>query len=287
MADGDGIGRRALYSRTMASRLTLMCVHAHPDDEAISTGGILARYAAEGAATVLVTCTGGELGDAPGGVKPGWPGHTEKEVLSLRRQELETSCAALGVGHLELLGYHDSGMMGWAQNDADNAFWRADVDEAAERLAQLIEQYRPQVVVTYDENGFYGHPDHIQAHRVTVAAIDRTGIPDKLYYPAIPASAIPRVAEMLASHGVEVPGEIEDAPFGTPDEQIGALIDCSAYTSAKFASLSAHSSQAENIFFLSLGEQVFGEVFSQEAFVRARDRTGQSGVEDDLFAGLR
>lgn len=271
----------------MASRLTLMCVHAHPDDEAISTGGILARYAAEGVETVLVTCTGGELGDAPGGVKPGEPGHTGNKVLSLRRQELETSCAALGVGHLELLGYHDSGMMGWAQNDADHAFWRADVDEAAERLARLMERYRPQVVVTYDENGFYGHPDHIQAHRITVAAIERTGIPEKLYYPAIPASTIPRFSEMLARLGVDVPAEIEDAPFGTPDEQIGAVIDCSAYTSAKFASLSAHSSQAENIFFLSLGEQVFGEVFSQEAFVRARDRTGRSGVEDDLFTGLR
>ena len=86
---------------------------------------------------------------------------------------------------------------------------------------------------------------------------------------------------------MQVPAEIEDAPFGTPDEQIGAVIDCSAYTTAKFASLSAHSSQAENIFFLSLGEHMFGEVFSQEAFVRARDRTGQSGVEDDLFTGLR
>ena len=271
----------------MVPKLTLMCVHAHPDDEAISTGGILARYASEGVETVLVTCTNGELGDAPGGVKPGEPGHSEEEVVALRRRELEESCSALGVGHLELLGYHDSGMMGWPQNDAPEAFWHARVDEAAERLAALMRHYRPQVVVTYDEKGFYGHPDHIQAHRITVLAIERTGIPDKLYYPAVPKSAIPRFAETLAARGVEVPAEIEDAPFGTPDEEIGALVDCSGFTAAKFASLSAHASQAENIFFLSLGEEVFGEVFAEEAFVRARDRTGRTGVEDDLFSGLR
>jgi N-acetyl-1-D-myo-inositol-2-amino-2-deoxy-alpha-D-glucopyranoside deacetylase len=264
-----------------------MCVHAHPDDEAISTGGVLARYAAEGVETVLVTCTNGELGDSPGGAKPGEPGHTEKMVVGSRREELEASCKALGVGHLELLGYHDSGMMGWPQNDAPEAFWQADVDEVAARLGGLMALYRPQVVVTYDPNGFYGHPDHIQAHRVTVAAIERSGVPDKLYYPAVPKSAIPRFAEMLAVRGIEVPAEIEDAPFGTPDEEIGAVVDCSAYAPAKFASLSAHASQAENIFFLALGEEAFSEVFSEEAFVRASDRTGRTGVEDDLFSGFR
>ena len=271
----------------MARKPTLMCVHAHPDDEAISTGGILARYAAEGFETILVTCTNGELGDAPDGAKPGQPGHTEQAIVALRRSELETSCAVLGVGHLELLGYHDSGMMGWPQNDAPKAFWHADLDEAAGRLSQLMARYRPQVVVTYDEKGFYGHPDHIQANRVTVAAIERSEIPDKLYYTAVPKSAIPRFAEMLEARGLEVPSEIEDAPFGTPDEEIGAIIDCAGFTRAKYASLSAHASQAENIFFLSLGEEVFGEVFSEEAFVRARDRTGQTGLEHDLFSGLR
>ena len=264
-----------------------MCVHAHPDDEAISTGGVLARYAAEGVETVLVTCTNGELGDGPGGVKPGEAGHTKEEVVALRRVELEASCAALGVRRLELLGYHDSGMMGWAQNDSPEAFWRAGVEEAAGRLAELIDRYRPQVVVTYDENGFYGHPDHIQAHRITAAAFTQSGVPDKLYYPAVPKSAIPRFAEMLAARGMEVPAAIEDAPFGTPDEEIGAIVDCSDFTGAKFASLSAHASQAENIVFLSLGEQVFGEVFSYEAFVRARERSPHTGVEDDLFSGLR
>ncbi|MGH8987198.1 MAG: PIG-L family deacetylase [Acidimicrobiales bacterium] len=264
-----------------------MCVHAHPDDEAISTGGILARYAAEGVETVLVTCTNGELGDGPGGSKPGTPGHTASEVVASRREELQASCAALGVGHLELLGYHDSGMMGWPQNDAPEAFWHADVDEVAGRIGRLMARYRPEVVVTYDEHGFYGHPDHIQAHRATVAATERSGVPDKLYYPAVPQSAIPRVVELLSSRGVQVPAEIEDGSLGTPDEEIGAIVDCAAFSAAKFASLSAHSSQAENIFFLSLGSEVFADVFSQEAFVRVLDRTGQRGLEDDLFSGLR
>ena len=267
--------------------LTLMCVHAHPDDEAISTGGVLARYAAEGVRTVLVTCTNGELGDGPGGVKPGEPGHTPAEVVALRRAELETSSRALGIDHVELLGYQDSGMMGWPQNDAPQAFWHVGVAEAGARVAALMERYRPQVVVTYDEHGFYGHPDHIQAHRVTVDAFDRSGIPDKLYFPAIPASWLGRFGSLLAEHGVETPSGVEDVPFGVPDEEIGAVVDCSAYVGRKFESLSAHASQSENIFFLGFGAELFGEVFGQEAFVRARDRTGAQGAEADLFAGLR
>jgi len=269
------------------SPLTLMCVHAHPDDEAISTGGVLARYSDEGIRTVLVTCTNGELGDGPGGVKPGDPAHTPDVVVALRRKELDASCRALGISHLELLGYHDSGMVGWPQNDAPEAFWNTDVGKAGARLAELMEAYRPQVVVTYDENGFYGHPDHIQANRVTVAAIEQSSVPEKLYYPAVPLSALGRFRDMLADHGVEVPPEVRDAPFGTPDEQIGAIVDCSAVAARKYESLSAHASQSENIFFLAFGPDLFAEVFSQEAFVRVRDRTGAVGVEHDLFAGLR
>src|ERR1700689_2674690 len=116
--------------------LTLMAVHAHPDDEAISTGGVLARYSAEGIQTVLVTCTDGRGGDGPGGVKPGEPGHDPEAVVGVRRAELEASCAEVKVSHLELLGYADSGMMGWPTNDAPGAFWTTPVDEAAGRLAE-------------------------------------------------------------------------------------------------------------------------------------------------------
>src|SRR5436305_215425 len=173
-------------------QLTFMAVHAHPDDEAIGTGGVLARYAAEGIRTVLVTCTDGRCGDGPGGVKPGDAGHDPEAVARMRHAELETSCAALKVAHLELLGYPDSGMMGWATNDAPGSFWTTPVAEAAERLAELMRRYQPDVVVTYDENGFYGHPDHIQAHRVTMAAAASTGIARKLYWTTAPRS---RMAE--------------------------------------------------------------------------------------------
>jgi LmbE family N-acetylglucosaminyl deacetylase len=268
--------------------LTIMAVHAHPDDEALGTGGILARYADEGVRTVLVTCTNGELGDAPGGIKPGDPAHDESIVVPLRRQELEASCRALGISDLELLGYHDSGMEGWPQNDAPGSFWHTPVAEAGHRLAELMEKYRPQVVVTYDENGFYGHPDHIQANRITLAAIDECHIPDKLYYTAVPRSAIRGMGELLAEAGIERPSEIEENPdFGTPDELITTVVDCRAVADRKFASLAAHASQSDNIFFLRMGEELFATIMGTESFVRVQDSTQAPIPEDDLFAGLR
>ena len=268
--------------------LTLMTVHAHPDDEALGTGGILARYADEGVRTVLVTCTNGELGDAPGGAKPGDPAHDESVVVPLRLRELEASCRALGVSHLELLGYRDSGMQGWPQNEAPGSFWQASVAEAGHRLAELMTKYRPQVVVTYDENGFYGHPDHIQANRITLAAIAECGVPDKLYYTAVPRSAIRGMGELLAEAGIDRPAEVEENPdFGTPDELITTTVDCHSVAGRKFASLAAHASQSDNIFFLRMGEDLFAAMMGNESFVRVEDSTGAPVPEDDLFAGVR
>ncbi|HUE59405.1 MAG TPA: PIG-L family deacetylase [Acidimicrobiales bacterium] len=282
--------------------LTLMVVHAHPDDEAISTGGILARYGDEGIRTVLVTCTDGSAGDGPGGVKPGEPGHDPEAVAGMRLQELERSCKALGVKHLEMLGYTDSGMMGWPQNDAPGSFWRTPVPEAAAKLAVLIERYEPQVVVTYDSNGFYGHPDHIQAHRITMAAVESTGVPDKLYFTAVPKSWFAELGKRLTELGIEFPSpEVrpEDAAvpaedqssgpeeWGTPDEEVTTVVDVADVVDQKYESLVAHSSQSDNIFFLQMGREAFGEVMTREAFVRVIDRTEASVPEDDLFAGLR
>jgi LmbE family N-acetylglucosaminyl deacetylase len=273
----------------MAPRpLTLMAVHAHPDDEAIGTGGVLAHYADEGVRTVLVTCTNGELGDAPGGLKPGDPGHDEQVVVPLRREELEASCKVLGVSDLELLGYHDSGMVGWPQNDAPGSFWHTPVSEAGHRLAELMVRYQPQVVITYDENGFYGHPDHIQANRITQAAIAECGIPDKLYYTAVARSLMLGFADTLRSAGIELPEEVNENPeFGTPDELITTTVDCTAVAGRKYASLAAHASQSDNIFFLKMGEELFGTLMGNESFVRVIDRTDSPTPEDDLFAGLR
>src|ERR1700709_512711 len=127
-------------------RLTLMAVHAHPDDEATGTGGVLAKAAAEGIRTVLVTCTDGGCGDGPQGVKPGEPGHEPAAVVALRQQELEASCAVLKISQLELLGYADSGMMGWATNGAPGSFWRTPVPDAAARLSELMVRHAPDVV---------------------------------------------------------------------------------------------------------------------------------------------
>ena len=266
-----------------------MAVHAHPDDEATSTGGVLARYASQGIRTVLVTCTDGRCGDGPGGVKPGEPGHDPDAVVALRRQELEASCAVLKVSDVELLGYGDSGMMGWATNDAPGAFWRTPVAEAAARLAALIEQYEPDVVVTYDENGFYGHPDHIQAHRVAMAALERSGSDAKVYWTTVPHSDLQRIEDYIREEGIET-GDDDDGPPppGLPDEQVSAWVDCTAFADQKYDALAAHGSQSDNIFFLEMGRERFAEFMGVETFVRVDggvDRTRMGEREDDLFAG--
>jgi LmbE family N-acetylglucosaminyl deacetylase len=283
----------------MADRpLTLMAVHAHPDDEATGTGGVLARYAAEGIQTVLVTCTDGGCGDGPGGVKPGEPGHDPAAVVEMRRAELQASCDVLNVSHLELLGYADSGMMGWSTNEAPHAFWNTDVDEAAARLAELIERYRPDVVVTYDEFGFYGHPDHIQAHRITMAAVARSGVPAKVYWTTVARSSIAEFGRVMRQLGADwdEPDSGSDSSsesggpdpeIGLPDEEITTLVDTKEYGAQKFKALAAHASQSENIFFLRMGVEMFTDLMGIEAFVRVHDTTGAAVPETDLFAGLR
>jgi LmbE family N-acetylglucosaminyl deacetylase len=279
-----------------------MAVHAHPDDESISTGGILARYGAEGVRTVLVTCTDGGCGDGAEGSKPGHEAHDRESVVKARAEELARSAEVLGVAHLENLGYADSGMMGWPENDEPGSFWRTPVAEAAGRLAELFRRYQPQVVVTYDPNGFYGHPDHIQAHRITVEAARLTGIPVKVYYTAVPRSRMADFGRRLQELGITfdddgsggpADGGAEDQPsgpreeWGTPDEEVTTYVDVAAYADSKFDSLHCHESQSDNIFFLKMGRDVFRELMGIEAFVRASDRSGAPVPEDDLFAGLR
>jgi LmbE family N-acetylglucosaminyl deacetylase len=289
----------------MADRaLTLMAVHAHPDDEATGTGGVFARYAAEGFRTVLVTCTDGRCGDGPGGVKPGEPGHDPEAVVAVRKAELEESCRILRISDLELLGYADSGMMGWPQNDAPGSFWTTPVPEAAARLAELMRVYQPDVVVTYDENGFYGHPDHIQAHRITMEAVKITGIPAKVYWTTAPRSMFAEfgrilrelaeedgneaaAAEFEATTAEEAEGSADHPPVGLPDEEITTWVDVTKFSAQKFEALAAHASQSENIFFLNLGLERFTQLMGTEPFLRVQDSTGAPIPEDDLFAGLR
>jgi LmbE family N-acetylglucosaminyl deacetylase len=264
-----------------------MAVHAHPDDEAIGTGGILARYSAEGIRTVLVTCTNGEQGDASGGAKPGEPGHDPEVVAAIRLAELHQAVEYLGISHLELLGYRDSGMAGWTANTDPGVFCNVPLSESSERLAELMRKYRPQVVVTYDDNGGYGHPDHIQAHRITVSAASSTGIPAKLYYAAIPRSGFQQVRQMLRESGTTIE-EVEQIPpdFGTPDEDITTMVDVSGYVDQKLRALAAHASQTENFFLTRLPEQILALVLSREFFT-LRSAPPDLKNEEDLFAGLR
>ncbi|TNY37134.1 PIG-L family deacetylase [Thermomonospora catenispora] len=272
----------------MERELTLMAVHAHPDDEVLGTGGVLARCAREGIRTVLVTCTNGEQGDGPGGVKPGEPGHDEEEVRRRRLAELHESAACLGVRHVEPLGYRDSGMAGWAANRAPDAFANVPVDRAARRLGELMERYRPQVVVTYDERGGYGHPDHIQAHRVTMAAVELTGVPDKLYYTAVPREGVREMFARVRALGIDLgDGELPD-DFGVPGERITTVVDVGAYADRKRKALQAHASQGDSAFFLRLPEEVQRMAFGTEHFIRhPSSRVRPAVPETDLFAGLR
>jgi LmbE family N-acetylglucosaminyl deacetylase len=274
----------------MAGRpLTLMAVHAHPDDEASGTGGVLARYAAEGIQTVLVTCTDGSCGDAPGGIKPGEPGHDRAAVVALREPELEASCAILKVSALELLGYADSGMMGWSTNDEPGSFWTVPMEEATARLGALMLRYQPDVVVTYDENGFYGHPDHIKAHLITMAALAATKSPAKVYWTTTPRSKMQEFVALMRELGADW-DEPADGPMpeiGLPDDQITTWVDTTEFSGQKFDALAAHASQSENIFFLRMGREKFAEIMGVETFVRVDGATDAGGPESDLFAGLR
>jgi LmbE family N-acetylglucosaminyl deacetylase len=261
-------------------------VHAHPDDEALFTAGVMARYASEGVRSVLVTCTDGSLGFAPDGTGPHDAGHDRDLVAKARRSELERSAQLLGVDRLELLGYRDSGMVGWPQNDDVGAFIHQDLDEVAARIADVIDEERPQVVVTYDANGFYGHPDHVFTHLATMAAVERTGSVDKVYFPAVPASMLQGFLDLAVGAGMTLPEWLEAPDWGTPDEQVGTEVDCTPWVRVKHAALAAHASQVDNADLVGMPEEVFDLVFGTERYVRALDTTSTPLPEHDLFEGV-
>jgi LmbE family N-acetylglucosaminyl deacetylase len=178
-------------------------------------------------------------------------------------------------------------MMGTPANENPRAFWNADLEEAAAHAVAVVRELRPQVVVTYDENGAYGHPDHIQAHRIAVAAAKLTGIPRKLYYTAVPRSEVRALIERLRANGEDFGGGEPPADFGTPDELITTVVDVMAYTERKRKALLAHASQGENIGFLRMPEEIQRQVFGRESFVRVETAVEAPDREDDLFAGLR
>jgi LmbE family N-acetylglucosaminyl deacetylase len=269
-----------------------MAVHAHPDDEASSTGGVLALYAADGIQTVVVTCTNGELGDMPGGTKPGEEGHDEAEVVRLRKGELERACRILDVTHLEMLGYRDSGMADWEHKGHPDAFCNVPLEEATGRMTALFETYRPDVVVTYNQEGAYNHPDHIQASRVALAAAERTGIPKKVYLTAMRANRFARIREILEQQGVELPPRPQPSEdwmrkSQAQEARITTTVDVVPYVARKLEALRAHESQIQNFMWNRIPDEALAEIFGHESFIRVVDATGTNPPEDDLFAGLR
>ena len=282
-------------------QLTFLAVHAHPDDEASSTGGLLRLLSNQGVRTVLVTCTNGEYGDAPDGTKPGTSDHDADEVAKIRAVELENSAEILGVSRLVRLGYRDSGMIGWPQNDNPDSFWSAPVEKAAERLAAVLLEEHPQVIMTYNEFGFYGHPDHIQANRITLAALEMIDYEPTLYYNAIPNSVMAIFRERWIQEELEQraadaakgivrepePDNGEQIEMGTPDEQISAAIDVADVSGAKYDALAAHASQMGDSFWMKMDREEFKKAMGKEWFVRVTNPRGLDGVVNDIFAGYR
>jgi N-acetyl-1-D-myo-inositol-2-amino-2-deoxy-alpha-D-glucopyranoside deacetylase len=280
----------------------MVLVHAHPDDESIATGATMAYYAARGVHVTLVTCTLGEEGEIHVPELAMLAAAEADQLGGYRLTELAGACAALGVADHRYLGgpgrYRDSGMMGLPTNAHPRAFWQADVDAAAERLVEILREVRPQVLVTYDANGFYGHPDHIQAHRVAMRATelaDADGLaPQKVYWTATPRSLIESGFEQFKESednpfaGVQRP---EDIPFGTPDELIAARVDARDFADEKLAALRAHATQIPPHSWLYVLAGSFGRDFlGVEYYTLARGAKGPtadpSGWEDDLFAGV-
>jgi N-acetyl-1-D-myo-inositol-2-amino-2-deoxy-alpha-D-glucopyranoside deacetylase len=285
----------------------LLLVHAHPDDESIETGATMARYAAAGVAVTLVTCTLGELGE----VIPQDLRHLEAGAAgglgAYRIGELTAACAALGVSDQRFLGgpgrWRDSGMMGVPGNDAPDCFWQAGLDEAAGELLSVISEIRPQVLVSYDQRGFYGHPDHIQAHRVAWRAFTQaSGVVSKFYATAMPFSALdtvisgPGPAEAGAGAEFRWLDSAAELPFGVPDESVTTVIDGTAFVGAKLAAMAAHATQISvDAPFFALSDNVGRRVLGTEHYTllagpltpdTERAALGGRVVESDLFAGI-
>ena len=278
----------------MAEPLTLMAVHAHPDDEA-SGGGILATYADQGVRIVVVTSTNGEFGDAPGGIKPGQDGHNPATVARLRLAELDESARILQVSALETLGYHDSGMEDWDYKSRPDAFCNVPLETVAGRIGELITKYKPQVLVTYDDAGAYQHPDHVHASRAAQAAAAATGIPEKVYLSTMKGSNWRKIWDALREAGEEVPNWDSDSEEARErwqrglesEARITTTVDIRPVLARKRAALFAHGSQINDSWFSKLPAEIAEQAFGYEYFIRAVDTTGTPIPEDDLFAGLR
>jgi N-acetyl-1-D-myo-inositol-2-amino-2-deoxy-alpha-D-glucopyranoside deacetylase len=284
----------------------LLLVHAHPDDEVLGSGATMAKYAAEGAHVTLVTCTLGEEGEILVPELEHLASDKDDGLGQHRIGELAAACEALGVDDHRFLGgagrWRDSGMMGTPPNERPDVFWNADLDEATRALVEIVREVRPQVLITYDENGGYGHPDHIQAHRVAVAAFEKAGDPayapeagepwqpSKLYYTAMPKSLLQAAIDHLKETGDTdffSVDSAEDLPFAVADELIDAVIDARDVLDNKVGAMRAHATQiAVDGPFFALSNNIGQQAMGIEHFIQARPGRTGGDQETDLFGDV-
>ena len=280
----------------------LLLVHAHPDDESINNGATMAKYVAEGAKVTLITCTKGEEGEVLVPELSHLAATHEDNLGEHRVKELAEAMAHLGVTDHRFLGsYRDSGMMGTEPNNRSDCFWQANLDEAAAKLVKIIREVKPQVLITYDEFGGYGHPDHIQAHRVAMRASELAtdknfgeGEPweiKKIYWNTMPKSVIEEGMRKMKELGSDFFGtdNVDDLPFVKPDELVTTVIDGNQFVDKKMAALAAHKTQItmDGPFFAlsnNLGNQIWGyEYYTLVKGVKG-GKLNEKGLETDLFA---
>ncbi len=250
---------------------TLVCLHAHPDDEAISTGGTISRAASEGHRIVLVLATDGDHGEVPDDLAEG------ETLVDRRRAETMAAAEHLGIARVAWLGYSDSGMNGWDQNDHDHSFHQAPVDEAAAKLATILREEKADVLTSYDWHGTYGHPDHVKVHHVGARAADLAGV--RLLEATMNRDAMARLVDVARAEGVEFESPDEEEfdpsapaddgnPFGEPEEAITLEVDVTGFVGRKKAALACHASQvSESDFFLNMDDESFARAFGTEWFI--------------------
>jgi N-acetyl-1-D-myo-inositol-2-amino-2-deoxy-alpha-D-glucopyranoside deacetylase len=277
----------------------VLLVHAHPDDETINNGATMAMYAALGASVTLVTCTRGEEGEVLIPELAHLAASATDSLGQHRITELALAMKELGVADHRFLGegvklYRDSGMMGTEPNNRPDVFWQADLEEAADLLVQVIDEVKPHVLITYDEFGGYGHPDHIQAHRVAMRAAEKSewDIP-KIYWNVMPVSVIQEGIDAMKGIDSDFWGaeKAEDLPFAKDDSFVHALVDGNAYVDKKMNAMKAHSTQiAVDGPFFALSNNVGLQVWGNEYYTLVKGEKSaplnEKGYESDLFAGI-
>lgn len=244
------------------------------------------RYAQMGYRVVLITCTDGQLGLDDAG-RPGSDGEHDDDATRARRaSELQRAAILAGFERVVTLGYGDSGMRGWAQNDSRRAFMNANVEAVAHTLAAMLDELEATVVLTYDENGFYGHPDHIMANVVTRRALDLATRPERLYYPVVPAGILARFVTESGTQGVALPQWVLEAGRGIEDDSVTTSLDVRPFAERKRAAIAAHASQLDNADLVSMDDELFSLLFGTEYYQRAWSRRPAAHDADDLFGGL-